>query len=362
MSMEAASVKPIELLDKREYLIDVTKKISAAKAGSRITLMSMTFEPAEEPLVSKLMAAACAAADRGAKITVLIDAHTFMVSTKEHLTGPLLTSRDTTKGNRGYKTKMHVLETLREHGGRFVIINNPGRRFSNPFAGRSHIKLAVIDDDSYVGGCNLSQLQVDAMVHLAEPKVADWLYDFAGQVADIGSVREALLDSDQTFSIRDNESLLIDAGVPDQSLIYDETLQLIDNANEWIVFTCQFFPNGETVRRLAQALERGVHVYLFYNHPSKHAHVNKLAHHLVLLQERSKWPRDLFRRQIAKKGERLHAKIIATEKAALVGSHNMVPVGVHFGTAEIAFQRNDPDFARTVAHFVTQKLGVGDVV
>ncbi|HEX3568170.1 MAG TPA: phospholipase D-like domain-containing protein [Candidatus Saccharimonadales bacterium] len=353
---------PIALLDKREYFAELTAKVRATKRGERVAITSMTFDPEEEPAVQSLLSALYDAADRGVHVTLLVDAHSFMISGKDLPSGPLLRRTDVAHGNANFRSKLQALETLKKHGGSYAIINKPSKRLSNPFAGRSHIKIAVVNDDSYVGGCNLSTLQVDAMVRLDEPKLADWLYNFTQQVRDTGSVRETLLDTDQTIPVDDFAQLIIDAGVPNQSTIYDEALRLIDEANEWIVFTCQFFPNGQTILHLAKALERGVHVYLFYNHPSKHSHIHKLAHHLVVLHERSRWPRELFKRQIAKQNDRIHAKIIATDQAAVIGSHNYVPAGVKFGTAEASVLSNDPAFAREVAHFVTVKLGVDDVI
>ena len=47
--------------------------------------------------------------------------------------------------------------------------------------------------------------------------------------------------------------VLIDAGVPGQSTIFENALELIDGAQEWLLLTCQFFPNSVTAAMTARA-------------------------------------------------------------------------------------------------------------
>jgi len=46
---------------------------------------------------------------------------------------------------------------------------------------------------------------------------------------------------------------------------------------------------------------------------------------------------------------------MANEKAAIVGSHNFVELGVKYGTPEIALRREDPDFARAVGSLLARQ-------
>jgi hypothetical protein len=52
----------------------------------------------------------------------------------------------------------------------------------------------------------------------------------------------------------------------------------------------------------------------------------------------------------------IHAKLLATEQVALVGSHNYVQLGVNFGTAELAMLVRDADFAANITKAVVDQL------
>jgi hypothetical protein len=61
---------------------------------------------------------------------------------------------------------------------------------------------------------------------------------------------------------------------------------------------------------------------------------------------------------LPKTGPGLHAKLIATEKGAIIGSHNYVRTGVQLGTAEIALMRYDTVFARNAIAALRRELPV----
>jgi hypothetical protein len=53
---------------------------------------------------------------------------------------------------------------------------------------------------------------------------------------------------------------------------------------------------------------------------------------------------------------RLHAKLLATEQGAMIGSHNYVVQGVTLGTAEAAILRNDPQFSKQAIGVFRERL------
>jgi phosphatidylserine/phosphatidylglycerophosphate/cardiolipin synthase-like enzyme len=177
-------------------------------------------------------------------------------------------------------------------------------------------------------------------------KTADWLYSFGLEVAKTGNVRQAMHDDDVALPLDEYSTLLIDAGLPGHSIIMDKALALIDSAREYIVMSCQYYPNDKTARHLKRAHERGVRVRIVYNHPSAHPFPHNLLHGAVVRNERKRLPPQLFRDELPKGHPYIHAKLLATDAGVLVGSHNYVLAGVHFGTAEIALLRRDPQFAR----------------
>ena len=120
--------------------------------------------------------------------------------------------------------------------------------------------------------------------------------------------------------------------------------------------TCQFFPNTVTAAHLAAAVKRGVGVTLYYNHPHYQAVHMQPVHRAVIRAEKLRRPRELFAHQLPKSLKRLHAKLLASEQGAFVGSHNYVTHGVNFGTAEIAIRRYDPAFTSSALGILKQHL------
>ena len=287
------------------------------------------------------------AASRGIEIYFALDERTLPIL--QHL--PL--NRSTLNH---MKATQSLLQKLQEAGVLYAITNKSYRRVINQFAGRSHIKLAIINDAVYVGGCNLSDVtKIDMMIRWRDHHSADWLYELMRNVIRQQSIRQALNSTDRELSLDNKTKLLIDSGKPRQSIIYDYALSLIDDAKEWIVMTCQYFPSSLTARHLAAAYKRGVKVSLYFNHPSKHKPGHNILHHIVLVQERTYQPSALFDQQLHKDLPFLHAKLLATEQGAMIGSHNYVNVGVTFGTAELTLLRYDNQFAQAaVAHFHEQ--------
>lgn len=214
-------------------------------------------------------------------MTLNVDAHCLMMHDMTALpTGPLYTRPDVIpRGYGRFRTKTRILEALRESGGTYRVTNIPERPFSNPFAGRSHIKFTVINDTAYVGGCNLSKnWGIDFMVRFKDHKTVTWIYDFIISVNQKGNPADVLNDKDLRIPLDKETDLLVDAGRKGQSLIYEEALNLIDQAKEWIVLTCQFFPGRTTAEHVVAAERRGVKVTVYFNPLSKKAMVQRLPH------------------------------------------------------------------------------------
>lgn len=341
-------LKPITVLNGFEYFAEITVKIAATKRGDRVGLMSMSLDPTEKrtkPLFHELIAAA----KRGVLVQFNIDAHSFMIDdSKTRPTGPLLKYYDVSKSHRAdYQAKYETLEKLREAGGNYCITNMPGQRLTNPFTGRSHIKLCIIKNSSYIGGSNLSKSwQIDLMARIDDAKTVDFAWDFMQRVAKAKSVIEAMSGHDVTHKVDDATTIYIDAGVKKQSLIYVKALNFIDGARKNITMTCQFFPGNPTSRHLAEALKRGVKVDIYFQASQLTMDFLSVPHYVVELTDRIKHPKELFANPVGKNVPRLHSKLIATEKGAMIGSHNFVPQGVNFGTAEITLLRRNPEFSR----------------
>ncbi|MGH7195647.1 MAG: phospholipase D-like domain-containing protein [Candidatus Saccharimonadales bacterium] len=354
MAAEQKGENGFSFLNRAEYFAELAENISRLKSGGRATVATMAFMP-DEPAVAKILRELCVAAKRGVAASLAVDAQIFLINDKK-IPGPLFYFKELPKVMPPtFKRKLKVIKDLRAAGVKVAVTNKPARPLVNPFSGRSHIKLAVINDLVYVGGCNLTHSEdIDLMVRLSDAKIADWLYDFEQGLDEQPSRKGVMGGQDVTLDIDNQTKILIDAGVRRQSIIYENALRLIDEAEKSLIITCQFFPNSMTAKRLLAAHRRGVKVQIYYNHPSQHG-LHRPLHRLVVMPEKLRMPPEFFENELPKGANYLHAKLLASEKEAMVGSHNYLRAGVNFGTAETALLSRDPQFARdAIAAFKRQ--------
>jgi phosphatidylserine/phosphatidylglycerophosphate/cardiolipin synthase-like enzyme len=331
--------------------------VRATKKGERVAVTTMTFIP-DEPLIGALMDELGAAARRGVHTYLTVDAYTFLLDAETKLPGPLWFSNDLDRNiKQPYRRWRDVLRNLQKQGVQVAITNRPQRAFSLPQAGRSHIKMAIVDDKLYVGGCNLyGPDEISLMVQFESKKTADWLFPFVQKMAETGQTSEVFKGKDLMLQIDDKTELLLDAGVRGQSIIYERALQMVNEARDWLVFTCQYLPHGVTADHLVAALRRGVEVKILFNNPREHGPIEGALEYAARFREKLRLPKSFFAGELPKGAPYLHGKLLASEGGAMVGSHNYVTTGVRLGTPELALLRRDRDFAQNLADFITQQL------
>lgn len=329
-----------------QYYAQLVKHINATKTGDTVRLMTMGFR-AEKPDIAPILHALTTAARRGVDVHLIVDAMTFLMGDHNTL-GPLIAFKNLPRRlPPPFNARRNTLEALRSNGGNYSIINKPSRIFKNPLAGRSHLKLAIINDHIFTGGCNLTRLNhLDLMVHWQDQPTAKWLNTLVDKVIVHQNVRDALQEGDTSFKVDKDSSLLIDCGKPGQSIIFDAALRLIDSAEEHILITCQYFPNRRIAKHLQAAHDRGVIVKIIFNHSSTHRFPMNFGVAGALWQERQRLSPELFAHILPKGHPYLHAKLLATDQGTIIGSHNFVPTGVAFGTAEIALFKKDDIFTK----------------
>lgn len=344
------------LYTKHEYFDELTSRAALLGKGDRLALMTMAFAP-DDPKVKALLMALGEAARRGADILLSVDAHGFMAGGGVQL-GPLVWQRTLPKRLTGvFAKRQSALKQLEACGGRTVVTNIPIRIPASPIAGRSHIKFGVINDEVWIGGCNLDNSDdVDLMAGWHDAQIADWLVALPGRAAVAGSVQSAQQNMDMLLPTSWGAELLVDAGVRGTSRIMQEALRLVDEAQERILLTCQFYPSRIMSRHLARAVKRGVFVELIYNHPVKHQRPSHILHYAVGLGERLVRPGALFAHQLPVGHNFIHAKLLVTEKATMLGSHNYVEAGVLLGTAEVALLSKNAKFAASAVIALRQQL------
>ena len=333
-------------LTRREYLRDLIQRIKKTAKGDRVMVVTHDFNP-DEPLIAELITVLTEASARGVDTQFAFDERSF----------PLLQRVPINKrAAQLIRSHRATLGTLHAAGVKHAVTNKTYHRLINRFSGRAHIKLAIINDLTYVGGCNLLHPeQIDMMVRWHDPVAAEWLYSLMGNVIAKGDTWSTFNGKDRELKLDARTKLILDAGKPRQSLIFEQALRLIDDAKEWLVISNQYFPNSTTGKHLAAAYKRGVRVSIYYNHPSIHRLGFNTLIHAVVLRERTRQPSAFFAQQLHKKVPYVHAKLLASERSAMIGSHNYLVTGVNLGTAELTLLRHDPEFARlAVENFLGQ--------
>lgn len=345
-------------LSKADYYRRLIALVEQTKPGDRVHIATMLFFP-NEPVISTLLQTLCVAAKRGVEVVLIVDYFAFLIK-KGMVPGPLFCHKKLPRHlSKVFRHRMNALENLRQHGGTYVLINHPKRKFTNPFAGRSHVKYALVNDTVFVGGCNLdADHLLDMMVGWEDKNTADWLCDFSQKLIVEPSVTDVFGKNDFRRQLESSTTLYVDVGIPDQSAILDKALELIDNAKEHILITCQFFPFGITAQHLAAAHNRGVDVKVIYNHPHKpeHGFTASTLHKGVLRKQKRIMPGNFFDNQLPRMTDFLHAKLLTSESESIIGSHNYLESGVHWGTAEIALYSTDPAFKQSVTQAIQKQL------
>ncbi len=348
-----------------DYFATLNQEIPRLQPGESLYLATMAFD-ARADLTRVLLRHLNDAARRGVVVRMIVDAFPFLLHDGVR-PGPMYFG----KGLDGrlkepFAANYQLLDELKQSGGKFVIINRPSRPLKLPIGGRSHIKFAILNNQVFIGGCNLDSVyrpDIDIMVGWEDPQAAEWLRAMADKLMATGQARLALQDEDSCLPLDDQSALLVDAGVPRRSLIMRRAMSLIDEAQEYVFISCQYFPGQVTGQHLLAARRRGAKICIVYGHPDQHDWLNNKLQRLTNMAERWRLPADFFEHIVRHKNGRIHAKLIATEKGAIVGSHNYISAGMRLGTAELALLTGDADLGRRAMDIIAGQLGAqGDQV
>lgn len=275
-----------------------------------------------------------AAAQRGVRVQLIGDAYSRFQSKIPHLK----------RGHsQGWKTQVRTSDDLRKSG---VEVTYIGKIGINPFAGRTHSKITIVDDEVFTfGGINFTAdwfINSDFMLHMHDAILADRLDQL---VQDIKSDAKILPDLEELLG--EGATMLFDGGTPGKSIIYDTACTLIKNAAH-VYFVSQMCPSGQ----LAQLLHKTDSSCYFIS-PRQTDFPANIG--LILDQKRYRI-RNLY------KGTRyIHAKFILTvdkqgKKHLLCGSNNFSWRGISFGTKEIAVHSTDPRLWDEVYQYMQRSI------
>jgi hypothetical protein len=255
----------------------------------------------------------------------------------------------------GHQHRMSVLEDLGKLG-KTSVLHQPRRPLTSLLAGRCHIKIAIVNNRVFVGGANLqSTWRYDLVVSFEDTAVANWLYKKLAAIIECGCVQAVLGAEDLVVSIDECTEILIDVGRRGKSAILEQGHKIIDRGREWVTIACQYLPYGATGDHLMSAIRSGIKVEILGNYPQNHDR-GVLAHRIIHATQRLIRPPTYFDHLLNPSLTLMHAKAVANESEAMVGSHDLITATVQRRTAEMSIRRRHPDFAAEVRAALWRQL------
>lgn len=315
-----------------------------------VSLHTMSLEP-EEPYTKRILTELSRAAMRGVNTTFVTDAYTLLYP---HRIARLVAFQPYPSDKAGLIRRQEALDRLQEAGVKVGVVNETDKMLANITRGRSHMKIGVVNNTILLGGPNLHETErVDMAVGFTHEKTARWLHRLIGTLAISGATSEALGTSDIERYIDTDTKILIDVGEPCQSIIMDEAITIIDDTEEHLLLGSPFLPTGVIMQHLRTAHQKNVTIEAFYDRARG---TFALAQYCLRILHSLQAPQGYHAQPIPSDLPPLHAKIIASEKAAMITSHNFTPLTVRMGMTEIGLVRHKPSFATAVKNLLYEQL------
>jgi phosphatidylserine/phosphatidylglycerophosphate/cardiolipin synthase-like enzyme len=317
-----------------DYLVQLQQRIPQAKRRVVVSAMIVRSGPQTRETLKSIIAAAT----RGVKVHVLGDSFTLHAASNSGLSPA--------EFKKVCQDTQELFAQIKQAGGTATWVGKIGL---NPYKGRYHAKITVIDDEVYTFGginfCDDRSASIDYMLRRTDATLADYLEQLVADNA------RNLPASDIELPLSNTMSLLFDAGLPGHSIIYERACELAKRAHT-ITYISQMCPSGA----LAKALNQTKTTY-FFNRPQQSGFSVPALGQLV----------DAARGHIKNSYEGsayVHAKLILYDmkdgtKALVSGSHNFSWRGVAFGTKEIALCSTDPGLWNQL-HELVYKVATAD--
>jgi hypothetical protein len=266
-------------------------------------------------------------------------------------------------------------EFERNFPGSYVVLGEPehDKYYEGKVVHRSHIKaLAVGSRVLSLGGVNFINFGydhfVDALLDFESVEFTDFLTSF---IAQNGNLRGRAQAGEQ-FALTEQSSVLVDYGKNHQSFIMERLLaDLGEDGVQAATMSSSYAPAGRLYRSLHGIAEAGKPVTIYTNHASKFQ-----GSHASMLEEEMQGE-ELAYIALGSLGRQYCVTIIdslpqgtfnhfkamviekeAGNKVAYMLSHNMHPLSVRFGTAEVALRTTDPAVIEQIAGFIEDNLAL----
>lgn len=245
-----------------------------------------------------------------------------------------------------YQETKRMFERLADDPGISLDFTNPptGTQKIFPYTGRNHVKLAAIDDSFYIGGSNSTVLsEQDFMVKITDPNLTthlEWSFD---------KYNDKKIKEDKEIVINEENTLLLDSGIPGRSVIYEHALNLVKQEEESLRLSIQFLPDGELSKGLIEAKRRGVNVEVL---TSSQDEILEPTLYLMNRLNVKKLIRNPDKFPVIFLPAMVHAKALIGSDKTIFGSNNFYEAGVRAGTEEIALESSNPSLIQNLNNFL----------
>lgn len=312
-----------------EYLKVLLATIPQASMRVVIHAMDIGWGKAPEQLLPLL----CAAAQRGVEVRLVGDIYT-RFNARSHRRRPPGAS---------WVRILEIQKQLQTAGAEVTYIGKLGL---NPFAGRTHSKITLVDNTVYTfGGVNFTDdsfQNADYMLSMTDPILADRLYRLVRHIE-----KDQLTLPDLEEDLGGQATLLFDGGTPKQSIIYETACALVKRAKK-VYYVSQMCPSGTLAKNLVATDNECYFIK---------ARQADIPANLALMFDQRRY--GITNRY---QGSRyIHAKFILTEdkngsKHIVSGSNNFSWRGVAYGTKEIAVHSTDPQLWDSFYNFLQTEI------
>lgn len=319
------------------------------QAKSRVWLQSMLSVHGKT--VSQITDAATQAAQRNLDVRFHIDAVTQITADGgiPHFGGVL---RSMTPHENHIKQKSAETFLAIEEQNGAVIFTNPLNYLEKilPMIGRNHIKIYVVDDTVWFGGVNLTDhafIVEDIMIETTDPALREAL------ITVFFEINEMRPKKDYKKTIDAHNTLIVDAGERNKSLIYADALTLTKRTQHNLIFISQCVPEGKMLTELIRLAKNGKEITVITS-PESAETIAQLPfsffYQRFVRKTRHLPTISLFHAHVP-----VHAKILIRDNEEVsTGSHNYVESGILLGTQEIALHTTHPAIITTLVRFAEE--------
>jgi phosphatidylserine/phosphatidylglycerophosphate/cardiolipin synthase-like enzyme len=342
---EGTAPSHFALLSPQEYLRVLRENVPQAQ--QRFWLKTFNFEADENfKEINQLL---LDAAGRGLDTRFTVDGYFRLFTQGVYNYMPHLPTEANRLRDARRRGKARLFDQLSQLGVRTAVTHEPLsiRDKVRPVSGRDHIKMGIIDDRvAFLGGLNLTEAnfsRLDFMVMVTQPELITALTSLYEQ--DEIAQDYAVFDGSNTH-------LLVDAGNRGESLILDQTIAAINNAQKSVGITKQFTPDGPIVDALQYAYDRGVEVDVLLTNPERYrknavTRVFDGINRRELRRRHTTFPMHNY-------SGWLHANAaLIDDQIAVVGTHNFSGKGVERGNREANFLSTDSALVTNLSAFIS---------